>query len=234
MPRVWRPGGNRQVDHCDLDLQELVATGKAQGYLTYDQVNEYLPDEAVTPEKLDNLLIALEELGIELVTDGHRARISPAEESERSPTAAGPACPNWHRARPLDRGRPVRRRGRRQCRLQVAGARAAQAERRSGSHVSVADVRDSAADARTGNRASQEDRGHAKAVSPHGAGMPFCAAGHGPHAGRGPSRRAPLRSHDQGLADRAADQGADSGPHAAQSANARAFDAAESDRLPSA
>src|ERR1700690_876041 len=52
-----------------MDLQELVATGKAQGYLTYDQVNDYLPDEAVTPEKLDNLLIALEELGIELVTD---------------------------------------------------------------------------------------------------------------------------------------------------------------------
>src|ERR1700678_2806557 len=52
-----------------MDLQELVATGKAQGYLTYDQVNEYLPDEAVTPEKLDNLLIALEELGIELVTE---------------------------------------------------------------------------------------------------------------------------------------------------------------------
>ncbi|HEX4146304.1 MAG TPA: sigma-70 family RNA polymerase sigma factor [Pirellulales bacterium] len=57
------------MDHCDMDLQELVATGKAQGYLTYDQVNDYLPDEAVTPEKLDNLLIALEELGIELVTD---------------------------------------------------------------------------------------------------------------------------------------------------------------------
>ena len=61
--------GNRQVDHCDMDLQDLVATGKAQGYLTYDQVNDYLPDEAVTPEKLDNLLIALEELGTELVTD---------------------------------------------------------------------------------------------------------------------------------------------------------------------
>jgi RNA polymerase primary sigma factor len=57
------------VDHSDTDLQELVATGKAQGYLTYDQVNDYLPDEAVTPEKLDNLLIALEHLGIELVNE---------------------------------------------------------------------------------------------------------------------------------------------------------------------
>jgi len=57
------------VDHSNKDLQELVATGKTQGYLTYDQVNDYLPDEAVTPEKLDNLLVALDELGIELVNE---------------------------------------------------------------------------------------------------------------------------------------------------------------------
>ena len=53
------------MDQADKDLQELVATGKAQGYLTYDQVNEYLPDEAVNPDKLDNLLMALEDQGIE-------------------------------------------------------------------------------------------------------------------------------------------------------------------------
>src|SRR5215471_17251963 len=53
----------------DKDLQDLVATGKSQGYLTYDQVNAYLPDEAVNPEKLDNLLMALDEAGIELLTD---------------------------------------------------------------------------------------------------------------------------------------------------------------------
>ncbi len=57
------------MDHMEDDLKTLVAKGKSQGYLTYDEVNEYLPDEAVTPEKLDNLLNALEELGIELVTE---------------------------------------------------------------------------------------------------------------------------------------------------------------------
>jgi len=57
------------VDHSDKDLSELVATGKAQGYLTYDQVNDYLPDEAVNPDKLDSLLTALEEQGIELVNE---------------------------------------------------------------------------------------------------------------------------------------------------------------------
>jgi len=55
------------VDHFDKDLQDLIATGKSQGYLTYDEVNRYLPDEGINPEKLDNLLMALEEKGIELV-----------------------------------------------------------------------------------------------------------------------------------------------------------------------
>ena len=57
------------MDHFDKELQELVAKGKSHGYLTYDEVTEYLPDEAVDPEKLDNLLIALEEQGIELVSE---------------------------------------------------------------------------------------------------------------------------------------------------------------------
>jgi RNA polymerase primary sigma factor len=57
------------MDHSITDLTALVAKGKTQGYLTYDQVNNYLPDEAVNPEKLDNLLMALDEAGIELLTD---------------------------------------------------------------------------------------------------------------------------------------------------------------------
>lgn len=60
---------SNQDDHSNKDLDELVSKGKTQGYLTYDQVNDYLPDEAVNPEKLYSLLIALDEMGIELVTD---------------------------------------------------------------------------------------------------------------------------------------------------------------------
>jgi len=55
------------VDFCDRELDNLVMKAKGQGFLTYGQVNDYLPDEAANPAKLDNLLIALEELGIEIV-----------------------------------------------------------------------------------------------------------------------------------------------------------------------
>jgi RNA polymerase primary sigma factor len=53
----------------DNELAELIATGRAQGYLTFDQVNSYLPDEAVDPEKIDALLVALEEKGIDLLDE---------------------------------------------------------------------------------------------------------------------------------------------------------------------
>jgi RNA polymerase primary sigma factor len=55
------------VKHMERELQTLVVRGKTQGYLTYDEVNNYLPDQDVTPEKLDNLLTALDEMGIELL-----------------------------------------------------------------------------------------------------------------------------------------------------------------------
>jgi RNA polymerase primary sigma factor len=80
------------VDHSNKDLDELVAKGKTQGYLTYDEVNDYLPDEAVNPEKLDALLVALDEMGIELVSEAPgavpAAAPSGAEELTASEIAA--------------------------------------------------------------------------------------------------------------------------------------------------
>ncbi len=55
------------MERCDSDLQVIIAKGKEQGHLTYDEISRYLPDEDVSPEKLDNLLLALDELGIEVV-----------------------------------------------------------------------------------------------------------------------------------------------------------------------
>ncbi len=55
------------MELMDLDLRQLILSGREQGYLTYDQVGKYLPDEASSSEKLDNLLVILEQKGIKLV-----------------------------------------------------------------------------------------------------------------------------------------------------------------------
>jgi RNA polymerase primary sigma factor len=70
---------------ADEGLKALLDSGKERGFLTYGQVNDYLPDDAVNPEKLDQLLLILEEHGIELIDE------SEAEEREAAP-AANPAA----------------------------------------------------------------------------------------------------------------------------------------------
>jgi RNA polymerase primary sigma factor len=69
------------MDKIDEGLKALLESGKEKGYLTYSQVNDYLPDDAVNPEKLDQLLLLLEEQGIELIDE------SEAEEREGGPVA---------------------------------------------------------------------------------------------------------------------------------------------------
>ena len=65
------------MEAIDFDLKQLVNSGRKQGFLTYDEVNAYLPDEAATPEKLERLIDALEKHGIELVDEDPKAKILP-------------------------------------------------------------------------------------------------------------------------------------------------------------
>ena len=54
------------MDGCDNALGLLLEKGKKQGHLTYTEVANYLPDEGNNSEKIDTLILALENLGIEL------------------------------------------------------------------------------------------------------------------------------------------------------------------------
>ncbi len=55
------------MENETMDLQQLLVKAKAQGFLTYEEVNRYLPDEASSSKKIDALLVALDRMGIELV-----------------------------------------------------------------------------------------------------------------------------------------------------------------------
>ena len=67
----------------DQELSSLISRGTQEGFLTYDEVNAYLPDEDVSPEKLDRLLMAIERKGITLVdSTSAKAKSKPARAPE--------------------------------------------------------------------------------------------------------------------------------------------------------
>lgn len=49
------------------ELKDLISKGKERGYLTYDELNEALPEEALSPDKLDDMITIFDEMDIEIV-----------------------------------------------------------------------------------------------------------------------------------------------------------------------
>jgi RNA polymerase primary sigma factor len=58
-----------RADSVEQRIKAIIEKGKKKGYLTYDEMNADLPDEAVSPARLDTLLSTLEEMGINIVDE---------------------------------------------------------------------------------------------------------------------------------------------------------------------
>src|SRR5271156_4304732 len=61
--------GSGSQEEVDLRVQALLELGTSRGYLTYEELNERLPDEVVSPDKLDSLLMMIDEMGIKLIDE---------------------------------------------------------------------------------------------------------------------------------------------------------------------
>lgn len=48
----------------ESQLKALIARGKEQGYLTYREVNDHLPDEIVDPEQIEDIISMINDMGI--------------------------------------------------------------------------------------------------------------------------------------------------------------------------
>ena len=47
-------------------IKQLIARGKEQGYLTYAEVNDHLPDEIVDPDQIEDIISMIKDMGIEV------------------------------------------------------------------------------------------------------------------------------------------------------------------------
>ncbi|MBM3822069.1 MAG: RNA polymerase sigma factor RpoD [Verrucomicrobia bacterium] len=68
-------------------IKELVRLAQEQGYLTYGDINDALPDNIVTPEELDEIYIKLRNLEVEIVDQAEVDRVKqPEPEDEEDKT----------------------------------------------------------------------------------------------------------------------------------------------------
>src|SRR3954463_14277177 len=79
--------------------RELITMGKAKGFLTYDEVNEHMPENIISSDQMDDWLSAFSGEGIEIVDsssklkvaqkgDGAEAEAETEDEEEETETAA--------------------------------------------------------------------------------------------------------------------------------------------------
>jgi RNA polymerase primary sigma factor len=69
-------------------IQELLVKGKKQGYLTYDEINELLPEDMLSPDQIDETLMLFDDNGIEVVDEKQNKKVvklkAPAESKAAS------------------------------------------------------------------------------------------------------------------------------------------------------
>ena len=72
------------LDLNETSVKKLIARGKKRGYITYDELNEALPQDQMSSEQIEDVMSALSEMGINLIENDE-----PAEEGAE-PVAAAP------------------------------------------------------------------------------------------------------------------------------------------------
>lgn len=56
----------QQSEDKQSRLKLLIAKGKEQGFLTYHEVNDHLPDDIVDPEQIEDIINMINDMGIEV------------------------------------------------------------------------------------------------------------------------------------------------------------------------
>src|SRR5579872_1734569 len=77
--------GSKTKEH----VTKILEVGKEKGYITYKQVNDILPDEVVSSEEIDDILLMLGENDIKIVDQEEKTAVIPDDEKEVGAGAPG-------------------------------------------------------------------------------------------------------------------------------------------------
>lgn len=91
------------------ELQKLITTGKEKGFLTYEEINEALPEDITESGELDEVMAMIEEADIEVVESEKDVKAAGAKKPGAAGEKAAPAAAEADEEESLSRGLdPVR------------------------------------------------------------------------------------------------------------------------------
>ena len=64
-------------------FEKLVALGKKKGQLTYEEINDFLPEDAVSPEDIEKIFVILEKENVEIVDSEEELKPANKEDAEQ-------------------------------------------------------------------------------------------------------------------------------------------------------
>jgi RNA polymerase primary sigma factor len=80
------------LDLLDAAVKRLIKVAKSRGYVTYDELNEVLPPDEVSPDQIEDIMTMFSDLGVNAVDAEEVEEAAAAEaideEEERQPSAA--------------------------------------------------------------------------------------------------------------------------------------------------
>ena len=59
-----KTAASENKNSTNSQLKKLIARGKEQGYLTYTEVNDHLPNDIVDPEQIEDIVNMINDMGI--------------------------------------------------------------------------------------------------------------------------------------------------------------------------
>lgn len=72
-------------NHLDLDnIKRLIDLGKSKGYITYEELNDDLPEDVVSSEEIDDLMMMFEELDIQVIDEASKEKIERAKRAKEA------------------------------------------------------------------------------------------------------------------------------------------------------
>src|SRR3990172_12168753 len=73
------------------ELRALINLGKKKGYLTYAEINSYLPEDVTSAEEIDRILSGLDEMDIEVIETPREAGQPEAKKGPAHPAGGAQA-----------------------------------------------------------------------------------------------------------------------------------------------